>query len=128
MGTAQVAQFDILELMPDAFDGIQFWRIARQWLQVDGFGAPRGQEGFDCGGPMDRRAVPDDQQLLCDMAQQVFQKQFTLLPAQRRLSHQSIQLATRRDRTHYRQMIASQDWAQHSGLSTRGIGPDHGGQ
>jgi hypothetical protein len=40
MLTAAVAQFDILELIPDAFAGIQFWRIARQWLQVNGLGPP----------------------------------------------------------------------------------------
>ena len=90
MGTAQVAQFDILELMPDAFDGIQFWGIARQGLPVNGFGTSVSQEGFDLGGPMDRRAIPDDQQLLCDMVQQVFQKQLTLLSAQRPPSHQGI--------------------------------------
>jgi hypothetical protein len=45
--TTDIAQFDVFEIVPNPFDGIQFRRIGRQALQMDIRRAAFGQKGFD---------------------------------------------------------------------------------
>jgi hypothetical protein len=77
---------------------------------------------------MDRGAIPNDQQPLCHMAQQMLQELPACFPSQGRLADQGIQAAGGRDGAHHRQMIAGQDRPQHRSLTTRRIGAYHSRQ
>jgi hypothetical protein len=65
---AQSAQLDALELVPDAFVGVELGSIPGQLLQVQALGTTLAQEGLDRLPAMDGRAIPDDQQLATDVA------------------------------------------------------------
>src|SRR5215213_3932129 len=69
--TAQVAQLDLLEIAPNPFVGVQLRRIGRELLQTDPRRATGGEKVADRLGPVDRRPVPDHQQLPRNIAQEV---------------------------------------------------------
>ena|SRR6516165_6550489 len=77
---ADVAQLDPLQVVPDALIRVQVWRIAGEALQVQALGRPRCEEVLDRLAMMDRRAVPDDDQLSGDLAQQHSQEPDDRLP------------------------------------------------
>lgn len=64
IGTTDVAQFDPLEVIPDPLVGIEIGCIPRQLLQVQSFGGSSFEEYFDLVGAVDRRTVPDQQDLV----------------------------------------------------------------
>ena len=72
--TADIAQFDAFEIGPDAFIGIQVRCIAGQLLQTQPLGTAPREKLSDGPTAMNRRAVPDHQQLARDMPQQVAEK------------------------------------------------------
>jgi len=72
--TADIAQVDTFEIGPDAFIGIQVWGMTGQLVQTPPCGTARGKKLFDGPTAMNRRAVPDHQQLARDMPQQVAEK------------------------------------------------------
>ena len=67
---AQIAQLDALEVVPDALVRVQVGGIARQRLQVQPLGTTLAQEVLDRLPAMDRRAIPDDQQLATAFAKE----------------------------------------------------------
>ena len=69
-GQQQIGQFDALEIVPDALIRIEIRRVAGQLLQMQALGARLAQEVLDGLAVMDRRAIPDDQELPRDLAQQ----------------------------------------------------------
>lgn len=69
IGTAEVAQFDVLEIVPDALVGIQVRGVARQLLQLEPRRRPLRQEVLNGLGAMDRRPIPDHEQLARNLAQ-----------------------------------------------------------
>ena len=68
ISAAEILEFATFEQIPDSFLRIEFGRIARQALQMEPFGRPALQKGFDHVRPMDRRAIPNHQQLARDSA------------------------------------------------------------
>ena len=74
IGAAEVAQFDVLEIVPDALVGIQVRGVARQLLQLEPRRGPLRQEVLDGLGAMDRRPIPDHEQLARNLAQQMLEK------------------------------------------------------
>jgi hypothetical protein len=65
-----MGELDALEVVPDALIAIELGGVAGRPLQVEALGrAPREEV---LGGPvaMDRRPLPDDEQLAADLAQQ----------------------------------------------------------
>ena len=71
---AEVAEFDVLEIVPDALVRVEIGRVAGQLLQVETRGGPLGEEVFDRLGPMDRRPVPNHQERSREVTQQVLQE------------------------------------------------------
>src|SRR5258708_407963 len=61
--TAEILEFPSLEQIPDPLLGIEFGCIAGQAFQIQPFGCPSLQKGFNFLGSMDRRPIPDHQQL-----------------------------------------------------------------
>ncbi len=72
--TAEILEFPSLEQIPDPLLGIEFGCIAGQAFQIQPFGCPSLQKGFNFLGSMDRRPIPDHQQLPCDLTQQEVQE------------------------------------------------------
>ena len=60
-----VAQFDLLQVLPQPFHRVQVRGIWRQRLQVD-LAAGLRHERLNLGTPVDRRSVPDGQQAVPD--------------------------------------------------------------
>ena len=71
---ADVAEFDVLEVGPDALVGVQLRGVAGQSLQVEPSGCSVSQEVLDRLTTLDRSTVPHDQELAGDVAQQVLRK------------------------------------------------------
>lgn len=74
VAAAEVAQLDALEIVPDALVGVQLRRVAGQLLQLQASGSTGAQKVLDGLAAMDRRPIPDDQQLATEFAQQHAQK------------------------------------------------------
>ncbi len=68
IGAAQVAQFNVLELVPDALVRIQVRGLAGESLHLKPRRCPVGEEVLDRLGAVDRRPIPEHQQLALKMA------------------------------------------------------------
>src|SRR5919197_5180539 len=71
---AAVLELDPLELIPGALVGIQLWGIPRQSLQMQPCRCPTSQVLLDRFPVVDRRPIPDHQQLAPDLTLQLTQK------------------------------------------------------
>jgi hypothetical protein len=70
LSVAAVGQFDALEIVPDAFSGIELRSVSGQLLEVETFGSSAAQETLDRLATMTGRAIPEDQDLALDYAQE----------------------------------------------------------
>src|SRR6185437_5110837 len=68
--TADILEFHALEQVPDPFIGVQLWRIAWELHEMQTLGCPFDKEGFHDLPPMNRRAIPDHDQLAGKLAKQ----------------------------------------------------------
>jgi len=71
---ADIPQLHAFEVRPDALVGIEIGSVARQLLQQQSLGCTLGQEFLDGLAAVDRRTVPDHQQLVRDMSHQVLEE------------------------------------------------------
>jgi hypothetical protein len=71
---AHVAQFDPLEVGPEAFPWIQLRGIGREALEMEPVGSAMGQKALDHPAAMNRSTIPDDDHGAGHLAQQVLQK------------------------------------------------------
>jgi hypothetical protein len=60
--TADVAQFDPSEIIPQAFDGIEVGGVGWQLLQMQPLGRSPSKEVLDGLAAMNRRSIPNNQQ------------------------------------------------------------------
>jgi hypothetical protein len=125
--TAHVTQFDVLEVRPNALVWVEIGRVARQLLQSQAFGRTLGQEVFDWLPTMNRRTVPDHQQLAGDMFQQMLKEANHLGAAKRVVLHAQQQLPARGDAADDRQMITGERKAQRRWVPAWGQAADHRG-
>src|SRR5919199_2377598 len=58
-----IAQLDMLEIVPDTFVRVQVRRIARHLFQEQPLGATSSQEGLDALVAVDRSTIPDERSL-----------------------------------------------------------------
>ena len=63
IAAAEILEFPSLEQIPDALLWIQFRGIARQAFQMEPFGGLALQKVLDHLRTMDRRPIPDDEQV-----------------------------------------------------------------
>lgn len=125
---ANVAQFDPLEVVPDALVRIEVWGVAGELLQADAVGSTLGQEVLDRLATMDGSTIPDDQELAGNMSEQVLEEADDIRTLVRVVLHAHEQLTGRRDATDHGQMIAAQ-WETEDGcLATRGVGANRPGE
>ena len=71
--TTDILEFDLLEILPDAFNRVEIGRIAWQSHNLDVGGRTLSQEPFHLA-IMDRGTIPNNQQLGSDLAAQVLEK------------------------------------------------------
>jgi hypothetical protein len=72
--TTPVLQFAAFEQVPHLLLRIELRRVARQAFQMDPFAQWAGEKLFDHICAMDRRSIPNDQQLASDFVEQHPQK------------------------------------------------------
>lgn len=87
IGAAEVAEFDVLEIVPDPLVGIEVRGVAGQLLQLEPRRRSLGKEVLDRLSAMNRRPIPNHQQLARNLAQQMLQKADDLRAAKRPLPH-----------------------------------------
>jgi hypothetical protein len=121
---ADIAQFDMLEVGPDALVRVQIGGVAGELLQPDASSASLGQELLHRLATMDRGTIPEHQELAGDVTAQVLQETDDVRAFIRVRLHVHQQPAGRGDATDHRQMVATQRQAEDGGLATRGVGPD----
>jgi hypothetical protein len=122
--TADIAQFDALEVVPDALVRVEVRGIAGELLEADAAGAALSQEVLDRLAAMDRRAVPNDQQLAGDVAQQMLEEAHDIRARVGVILHEHEQPSGWRDAADDRQVVATQREAEDWRLPARGVGPD----
>jgi hypothetical protein len=122
IGAAEVAQFNVLEIVPDALVGIQVRGVARQLLQLEARRGPLRQEVLDGSGAMDRRPIPDHEQLARNLAQQVPQELDDLGPPKRPLADLEEESALMSQAADNGQMIAGTGHPENRRLAPRRVG------
>jgi hypothetical protein len=128
IGAAQVAEFDVLEIVPHPLSGIEFGRLAGELFQREPGGGPLGQEVFPQLRAVDRGPVPDDQQRPRPVPQQMAQKSHDLRTAERALAYLEQQSAVQRQPADRGEVIMGQQRVQDRGLPAGRIGSDDPGQ
>jgi hypothetical protein len=97
--TTPILEFAPLEQIPDALLWSEFRRIAGQAFEMDPSGGSSRQEGFDHLAAMNRRAIPDDQQLAGQFAQEEPSEAHDIHSGVPVVLHLKEQLSVRRDRS-----------------------------
>ena len=106
IGAAHVPQLNVFEIGPDTLMRVEIGRVAWQLLQLEPFGSALGQEVFDRLTAMDRRPIPEHQELAGQVSQEVAQEQHHIWTAEGVILDLQQQAPTRRDAADDRQMVA----------------------
>src|ERR671914_337537 len=115
-------------MLPDPLIRIQFRRVGREALQMDYFCPAIGQEIFDLRRTMDTGTVPNHQQLTAEIPRQMTQKGHAIQTCQGTYARPCCPLSSRRNATHYREMVARLEDLEDRRLATGSIRPDHASQ
>jgi hypothetical protein len=115
-----MTHFDIRELLPDPLSGVQVRRVGRELLHMNLLRSTGGQARAHVSS-MHGRAVPDHQQSVRYVRQQMFEKDHTLPAVRCLIAYHRGESAGHRDPAHHRQMIACRRPTQDRGLSAGGI-------
>ena len=116
----------MLEILPNTFDRIEIGSVTRQAQELNIGGSPLRQVRFDLT-IMDRRCIPDDQQLAANLATQMLEKPHHIGTGECPVLSAYVQLAGWRNRANHRAMIMGQSLVKHWRLTDRCIGA-HGGR
>ena len=122
IGAAEVAQFDVLEIVPDALVGIQVRGVARQLRQLEAGRRALRQEVLDGLSAMDRRPIPDHEHLARNLAQEMLQKLDDLRAPKRPLADLEEQPPLMGQAADDREMIAGAGDPEDGRLPPRGVG------
>ena len=79
---ANITEFDILQVVPQAIDWIEVGCVAGQTFQLEPRGGTLSQEGPYGLAPVRRQAIPDDQELARNLAEQVLQEADDAVPVE----------------------------------------------
>jgi hypothetical protein len=121
VGAADVAQLDVLEVLPDAFLGIGLRRVPGEALEADAGGGAIAQELLDERTPVDRRPVPDDEQFAGEVTQQVAQEADDLHARDRALVPPEVELRVEPHRADDREVVVGEPVAQDRRLADRRV-------
>jgi len=128
VSAAAVGQLNPLEVVPDAFGGVEVRRIARELLEVKALGGSTAQEVFDRLATMNGRAIPDHQELARDFAQQHAQEPDDIFGVVGALLGLQEEASLRRDPTDGGEMIMGERHGEHGRLAAGSPGADRHGE
>jgi hypothetical protein len=126
--TTDIAQFAVFQIVPDPFHRVAIRGIGRQAFQPDALAGRARQELLDGPPPVDRRPVPDHQQLPWYVRQQMPQEGHTVGATERPVLHLLQQAPVRGQGAADRQMVARQGHGQDRGLPAGGVGAHRPGR
>src|SRR3989304_3802352 len=72
--TTDIGQLNMFQMVPDTIVGIQLRRVTRQTFKSDACHTTVCQEVLHRLAPMDRRSIPDHQELAWDVPKQVLEE------------------------------------------------------
>ena len=121
----QVAQFVVLEQVPEAIRRVEVWRIGGQSLQMEALTGIGGQEVLDGLAVMDRGAVPEHQQGAGEVLEELAQEAHDLGARDGMGVRAGEDPALLGERADDREMIATERRPQHRRLSARCPRPPH---
>ena len=124
----EIAHLDLLQVSPDAFFRVHLRSIAGKALEVDPFGRPVVEILPDGLASVDRRAIPDDQQLARDDTPQMIQEADHLGARDCRLVDLEVEPLMHADGPDDREMITAEGVVQDQGLAHWSVGARHRGQ
>ena len=113
--TTDVAQLDVLQVLPDSLVRVEVGRVGRPSLQMGPLGPAVGLELLHLPA-VDGRAVPDDEQVPADTAAHVPEEADAIAARQRPSAHQRVELPGRRDAAHHREVAITQQHLEHGRL------------
>ena len=125
---ADIAQFAVLEIVPDPFIRVQFRGVAGELLKVQPRRSPLSQEVAHRLRAVDRGAIPDDQQLARDLAEQMVEKADDIRAPERALLHLEQQASRVGEPADHGPMVMGERRVQQRRLAPRGVGADDAGQ
>ncbi len=119
---APVLQFASLQEIPDTLVGVEVGRGGGQALEVQALGRARREEVLDRLAVMNRRTVPDHQQLAAHLAHQLAEEGHDRRPADGLVLHMGTHPSVRGHGADHRAMVVRQRGAQDRRLSHGGGG------
>src|ERR671914_2548518 len=119
---AKVLQLHPFQVVPDSFRWVQFWSIARKLLQVNPLGRTPSQVVLHPTAPVDRRPIPEHQQLPSNMPRQVLEETHHVGSSVGSLLHHQVELAFWSDAAHGRKVVSTQGSTDDRGLAHWSIG------
>jgi hypothetical protein len=125
---AHVAEFDALEVLPEALPRIEFRGIRRQAFHMEALGGAVGEEVLDDATAMNWCPIPDDQKPARHLAQEMLQKRDDVFRGHGVVLAMKVQLPLWGDGADGREMVTGPPLAQDRGLARRGVGADDTGQ
>ena len=128
VGEANITEFDILQVVPQAIDWIEVGCVAGQAFQLEPRGGTLSQEGPHSLAPVRRQAIPEDQELARNLAEQVLQEAGDAVPVEGLALHLRVDLAGLSERPNDRIVVTGEPTAQDWRLPPWRIGPDNTGQ
>src|SRR5215210_8395036 len=112
-------------MLPDPFVGIELRSVAGQLFELQPRSCPAGKEIFDRPSSMNRRTIPDHQQLAWNLVHEVLQEAYRVLSLEGSLLKGHVELALERDGAHRREVISCELLLENGRLSHRGVSANH---
>ena len=122
--TGDMLQISPLQQVPDAFIRVQLWCRAWQLFELQALGCPTGEEGSDDQAAMNRRPIPDHEQLTWKLAQEQAKKTDDIFGALGVLLYLHEEPSIRCQTADRRKMIARERHPQDRRMSSRRPGAD----
>jgi hypothetical protein len=118
--TTYIAEFDMLEIAPNALDRVQVRRIRRQAFELNVGCRAFGQEGLDLP-IVNWRTIPDHKQFAPEVLLEMFEEPHHIRTRQGPIGTAQIEAAITANRTNHRTMVARKRFGQHWRLADRSI-------
>ena len=115
---ADIAQLDALQMVPHAFVGIEVRRIAWQLLQGESSRRASSEKVLDGLSAMDRRAIPDEEDLARDLAEEDAQKAHDRVAVKAVVAYRQEEASVKRHAPHRGEMFRAELDAETRCLTT----------
>src|SRR5581483_5673704 len=105
IASAEVVEFDVLEVRPDAFVRVEVRGVPGKALKLNALGGTVREERLGLLASVDRRAVPDDEDLAADNAKKMREEGNDGERVERLVLDAEVELACRGDGADDREVI-----------------------